>query len=223
MCGRFTLFASKEQIEDEFGPLHFSDTVILQKRYNIAPTQEVTAIIEHNGKRRLGTLHWGLIPSWSKDKKIASKLINARAETIAEKPSFKHAFQRRRCIIPASGFYEWKQVNGKKQPYFIYPKNKNGLFAFAGLWEKWVDRDGNALYSCTIVTTQANETLGHIHHRMPVILPKDAYSTWLDRDADIDAVKAVLLPFSEEKIGYTKVSTFVNSATNDDARCIEPM
>lgn len=212
MCGRFTFFASPELLQQEF---NLTSIPSFHARYNIAPTQDVFAVIEVNEKRRAGFLKWGLIPHWSKDKKIASKLINARAETIDSKPSFKQPFESKRCIIPSSGFYEWKKEDGKKQPYFIYPTNENGLFAFAGLWDKWIDENNRTIFTCTIITTEANEMMEPLHHRMPVILEKEDYSTWLHVESDLDEVKALLRPFDSDAMKTRPVSTLVNSPKND--------
>jgi putative SOS response-associated peptidase YedK len=150
MCGRFTLFASKESIRNEYDITNeFPQYEML---YNIAPSQYVLAVIQANNERRIGQLQWGLVPGWASDTKIAYNLINARSETAHSKPSFKRAFESRRCIIPSSGFYEWKKLDGRKQPYLIKPSN-GPLFSFAGLWEKWLDEESNPLYSCTILTT----------------------------------------------------------------------
>ncbi|NEU32070.1 SOS response-associated peptidase [bacterium LRH843] len=218
MCGRFTLFGPPESLQEEFD---LATLPILDERYNIAPTQDVFAIIQAEHKRRAGYLKWGLIPSWSKDATFCHKLINARAETIDSKPSFKRAFERRRCIIPASGFYEWMKLDEGKQPHFIFPTTMN-FFAFAGLWEKWIDEQNHPTYSCTIITTESNELMAPLHHRMPVILSKDSYSTWLDSNTEIEHVRDLLLPFPSEQMETRPVSTIVNSTRNETDECIAP-
>jgi putative SOS response-associated peptidase YedK len=171
MCGRFALFASGEEVAQRF---QLSETPLFDPRYNIAPTQTVPAVRAGDGGRYLSLLRWGLIPSWSSDPKIAYKLTNARSETAASKPSFRSAFKQRRCLIPASAFYEWQKVSAKiKQPYCIRPRD-GGLFAFAGLWERWNDPAGETVESCTILTTEANELMRPLHDRMPVILDSSA-------------------------------------------------
>jgi putative SOS response-associated peptidase YedK len=164
MCGRFANKGKQRDIENEFkvGRLN---KVSFESRYNIAPAQMIDAVLESDAERVLTELKWGLIPSWAKDDSIGDKLINARAETLSEKPSFKNAFKSRRCIIPASGFYEWKKGAGGKQPYYFYLKEKD-VFGFAGLWEEWTDKEsGEIIETCTIITTEANEVLEPVHNR----------------------------------------------------------
>ncbi len=182
MCGRFTLYASPELLAELFD---LAEAPPLAQRFNIAPTQPVGIVrIDPRLKTRAWALtYWGLIPSWSKDPSIGARLINARAETVPEKPSFRAPFRRRRCLIPASGFYEW-QVQGKgKQPYYITPAD-GGVFAFAGLWEKWTSPDGSELESATILTVEPNELMAPIHSRMPLILAPEDYGVWLGRGGD---------------------------------------
>lgn len=219
MCGRFTLFSSKQEIANTFEVMNeFS----VEQRYNIAPSQLILAIIQDGESRRAGQLTWGLIPSWAKDKRIGAKMINARGETIAEKPSFKRAFQSRRCIIPTNGFYEWKNTARGKQPFFIFVKDEP-IFAFAGIWEKWVDpQSSEPIFSCTIITTDANETIQPLHHRMPVILNKEAQHIWLNNeDFSKQKLQSLIHPYTAEKIATYPVSTLVNSPKNDNRKCIE--
>lgn len=180
MCGRFTSKAKPEQVEKEFkvGKLN---PKLFEPRFNIAPTQLIPAVLETDGERIVNALRWGLIPGWAKDDKIGSKMINARAETLAEKPSFRNAFKSRRCIIPASGYFEWsKKGEHTKQPFYFYLKDKD-VFGFAGLWEEWLDKEsGELVETCTIITTEANEVLDPVHERMPVILNPADYDQWLD-------------------------------------------
>ena len=180
MCGRYTLAKPLKTIESHFAPVHIN--LEYRPSYNIAPSQESPVIINRSGQRELTAMKWGLIPSWAKDEK--TKLINARSETAHEKPSFKNSLKNQRCLIPADGFLEWK--GKKKQPYYIQLKNQP-LFAFAGLWSTWSNLEGKSLNTYTILTTEANEKLTPIHKRMPVILPREQYSTWLVSDSSPNA------------------------------------
>ncbi len=183
MCGRFTNRAKSEQIKKEFKAVNES-SASFEPRYNIAPTQMIDVVLEAEQERTLSQLKWGLVPSWSKDPDIGSRMINARAETLSEKPSFREAFRKRRCIIPTSGFYEWKKASAAntKQPFYFY-LNEKDVFGFAGLYEEWLDKQtGELLETCTIITTEANEILKSVHDRMPVILHSKDYDEWLDKD-----------------------------------------
>ncbi|MGM7703317.1 SOS response-associated peptidase [Pseudalkalibacillus sp. Hm43] len=222
MCGRFTLTAEIDLLMDWFDIDEFAPGFDLQPRYNIAPSQDIVAIVSNEGKRRAGFLKWGLIPFWAKDPSIAYKMINARAETVPEKPSFKHAFKRRRCIIPADGFYEWKKEGKQKQPKYIKMKNDKP-FGFAGLWEKWKDEQGNPVHTCTILTTEPNDLMEDIHNRMPVILPKDDYSKWLEWDGEQEALVDMMQPFEASDMMAYNVSTIVNSPRNEVPECIEEL
>ncbi|MFP7494678.1 SOS response-associated peptidase [Terribacillus saccharophilus] len=220
MCGRFTLLTPWEELLRNYDAVSEMDA--LEPSYNIAPTQQVAAVISDGKKRRLGSLHWGLIPSWAPDKKIGSKMINARAETIMEKRSFKKAFRTQRCLIPADSFYEWQTIDGKKQPMRIQNKDKTPL-TFAGLWEKWQDEDGSNIFTCTIITTEANSFMKQIHHRMPVILPADSQDIWLDREEqDPEKLQTLLHPYAEELTAYP-VSALVNSPKNNSEELINPL
>jgi putative SOS response-associated peptidase YedK len=191
-------------------------------RYNIAPTQLIDAVLETDSERVLSELKWGLIPSWAKEESIGSKLINARAETLTEKPSFKNAFRSRRCIIPASGFYEWaKKGASAKQPYYFYLKEKD-VFGFAGLWEEWTDRlTGEIVESCTIITTAANEVLEPVHDRMPVILKPESYDLWLDeKERNTDRLQSLLIPFTAGEMAAHTVGKAVNSPSYDSPELI---
>jgi putative SOS response-associated peptidase YedK len=219
MCGRFSLTSDIAKLQALF---HFVYTGALSLRFNIAPSQEVLTVVEENGTRIGKMMKWGLVPSWANDPKIGWKMINARAETVDEKASFRHALKRRRCLILADGFYEWKKEGTKKIPYRFTLRNGEP-FAFAGLWEKW-DKQGEPLYTCTIITTTANELVGEIHDRMPVILPADRQEAWLDpRLDDSEYVKSLLQPYPAEEMKMYEVSTIVNSPKNDVADCIEPV
>jgi putative SOS response-associated peptidase YedK len=219
MCGRYTLTTPVERLAEEFG--FEASSVDLPPNYNVAPTQGVAAVLSEGGERRLEVLRWGLIPPWADDPQIGSRMINARAETAPEKPSFRRAFRERRCLIPADGFYEWKRTNGSKQPYYIHMKERRP-FALAGLWESWKDDDGPEIRSCTILTTKPNALAGEIHDRMPVILPTGSYEVWLDPEADRDELYGLLAPYPEDEMEAYPVSRFVNSPSNNDPRCIEP-
>ncbi len=222
MCGRFTETAKPKQIEKEFS-VKISDEKLFKPRYNIAPTQIISAVFEKDKTRIISGLKWGLIPHWSKDDSFASKLINARSETLAEKPSFRDAFKHKRCIIPASGFYEWdKKSSGVKQPYYFYLKDKD-VFGFAGLWEEWLDKEtGELIETCTIITTEANEVLEPVHDRMPVILNTANYDEWLDeKESDTEKLKKLLVPFQASEMTSRAVSRDVNSPANDSPELIK--
>jgi putative SOS response-associated peptidase YedK len=217
MCGRYTLATPVRRLAEQFG---FDDSSVeISPSYNVAPTQSVAAVLEEGGRRRLEVLRWGLIPPWADDPQIGSRMINARSETVAEKPSYRRAFRERRCLIPADGFYEWQRTNGAKQPYYIHMEDGTP-FAFAGLWESW---KGDAeIRSCTILTTGANALVGEIHERMPVIVAPDAYDVWLDPASERDELTGLLAPYPEEEMEAYPVSRFVNSPSNNDPRCVEP-
>ena len=219
MCGRYTLKTPAGRLAEEFGVE--GSLPELPPNYNVAPTQGVAAVLEEGGQRRLEVLRWGLIPPWADDPQIGSRMINARAETAPEKPSFRRAFRERRCLIPADGFYEWKRTNGAKQPYYIHMK-EGRPFAFAGLWESWKNDGGPEIRSCTILTTGANSLVGEIHDRMPVIVAPDAYDVWLDPDSEGDELRGLLAPYPEDEMEAYPVSRFVDSPSNNDERCIEP-
>jgi len=221
MCGRFALFALGEDVSAEFGVMIDHE---LEPRYNIAPTQPVAAVRlnTQTGARELTYLRWGLIPSWAKDPKIGSRMINARSETAAEKPSFRAAFKRRRCLIPSNGFYEWQKLSDRKQPTFIHGVDEQ-LLGLAGLWEVWHSGDGSIVESCTILTTHPNEMMTPIHSRMPVIIAPEDYSMWLDPGPQpLDALH-LMRPYASETLEAYAVSTAVNSPRYDSAACIEPI
>ena len=197
----------------------------LSPRYNISPSQPVAAVraTPAGSGRELAFLRWGLIPSWSKDPAIGNRLINARAETAREKPSFRNAFRRRRCLIPTNGFYEWQRRERGKQPYFVRMRDDR-LFAFAGLWDRWESPDKGVIESCTILTTAANAILAPIHDRMPVILPPAEYARWLDPGLpDTDSLGPLLVPFPAEDMLASPVSPRVNAPTVDDEKCMAPL
>lgn len=217
MCGRYTLLSNADEII-EFFRLSREILVLLESRYNIAPTQPVLVIHERDQERQAEQMLWGLIPSWSKDAKPNASLINARSETLGLKPSFRAAFKRRRCIVPASGFYEWQKFNKAKQTFYIQPKSEK-LFAFAGLW----DEVGEGVRSCAIVTTAANSLMQSFHDRMPVILEEKDFATWLDpTNENVEALTPLLKPFRASEMRASPVSNFVNSARNQGPKCLEP-
>ncbi|GMR08667.1 MAG: SOS response-associated peptidase [Gammaproteobacteria bacterium] len=222
MCGRFTLSSSAEVLEEYFEL--DSAPQGLMPRYNIAPAQAVAIIRQVEGLgRHMDSVRWGLIPSWSKEAAIGHHLINARAETVAEKPSFRAAFKRRRCLVPADGFYEWKPVHGRKQPYWIGLQDRPPL-GLAGLWEHWEDPDsGEHIETCAIITTQANRQMRDIHPRMPVILPKSAYTAWLAVDSPADVLHDLLLPYPEPTLISYPVSRSLNNPQNDTQELLLPV
>ncbi len=220
MCGRFTLRTPAHRLAEAFGVDALPN---LAPRYNIAPTQDVVAIRHTEAGRGLAMLRWGLIPGWAKDPAIGSRMINARAETVAEKPSFRAAFRQRRCLVAADGFYEWqKAAEGPKQPYYIRLES-DAPFAIAGLWERWRDPAGETVESCTLITTEANPALAPIHHRMPVIVSPADYDAWLDpRPASADALHDLLRPYLGAEMAAIPIGRHVNNVRNDDPGCIEP-
>lgn len=216
MCGRYALHAHPDVVALQFG---LAEAPRFEARYNIAPSALVLAVRRDQGTPRAVTLRWGLVPRWAKDPAIGARMNNARAETVAQKPSFRDAYRRRRCLIPASGFYEWKAVAGRKIPYYVHPA-KEDLFAFAALWERW-EREGEALETCAIVTTDANATMQPIHDRMPVIVSRADYGRWLDCEGGGD-VGDLLRPCDPGLTEARRVSRAVNNARNESARLIEP-
>jgi len=220
MCGRFTLWLQLGDIIKAFPDLVFPEQ--LASRYNIAPTQDV-AVVPNDGLYRVQMFRWGLVPFWAKDVAIGSRMINARGETASEKPAFRAAYRRRRCLILADGFYEWRREPDSKTKTPMYIRMASGEpFAFAGLWETWRP-DDTPVFSCTIITTKPNELLAPIHNRMPVILPPEAYDRWLapeeQRSGSLDDL---LVPYSADKMAAYPVSRYVNSPANDSPMCIEP-
>lgn len=221
MCGRFTLTADQDSFEDRFSLTRFDLGWV--PSFNIAPTQEVLTVTNDGSENRPELMRWGLVPSWAKDPKIGNRMINARSETLAEKPSFRTAFKRRRCLIPADGFYEWKREGKAKKPMLI-TANPGGLFAFAGLWETWKQPDDSWLLTCAIITTSANEFMKSIHDRMPVILPRESEASWLDpEEQDTAILSELLLPYDSDRMEAYEVSTLVNSPRNNFPEVIEPV
>ena len=220
MCGRFTLTADLALVAERF---HFDPTGLsFTPSYNIAPSQQVLAVI-NDGTNRASYLRWGLVPSWAKTPTIGHRMINARVETAAAKPSFRQALQRRRCLILADGFFEWRQSGTTKTPMYI-GLHDHQLFAFAGLWDTWRDPTGAALSTCTILTTTSNAVLAPIHHRMPVILPPEAETTWLDSHVTAPAaLLPFLTPYESERMQAYAVSQAVNSPQHNAPDCIAPV
>jgi putative SOS response-associated peptidase YedK len=221
MCGRYTLTTDAAMLQAEFKLDSIPQD--LAPRYNIAPTQPVAVVVNEGGARQLDVFQWGLIPFWAKDKAIGSKMINARAETLAEKPSFKRPLQKQRCLVLADGFYEWQKTSRGKIPTYIHLKDRKP-FAFAGLWDRWTASDGEEILSCTIVTTTPNSLIEPIHNRMPVILPQEAVETWLN---PVEQSPKTLLPllkaYPAGKMASYHVSKLVNSPANDLPDCIRPV
>jgi len=223
MCGRFTLTADLGAIQDALPFMHIPEGITdsYAPRYNIAPSQPIAAI-SNNGKNSLEFFVWGLIPSWAKDPSIGNRMINARSETLLEKPSFRNAFRRRRCLVLADGFYEWRKDTHGKTPIFIRLASGKP-FAFAGLWEFWRAPDSSEVLSCTIITTQPNELLASIHNRMPVILPETAYSTWLEAgEVDPKPLSELLIPYPSDAMQANPVRPLVNNPRYDSPELIVP-
>lgn len=227
MCGRFTQRSNLHSLAEQF-QFSLPADLVVEPRYNIAPTQDVPIVRRPaaGAPRQLALVHWGLIPSWAKDSSSGAKTINARGESVADKPSFRAAFKRRRCLVIADGFYEWKKTGTGKQPYFIH-RADDKPFAFAGLWEHWSDNEPNGvspLESCTIITTEANHLMRPLHDRMPVILDAADYDAWLDPAlSDRERLESLLVPYAGEGFAATPVSTFVNNPRHEDSQCVAPL
>jgi len=225
MCGRFVSTSTSDEIAHYFGAESAPEATI-EPSWNVAPTNDVYVVLHDGGTRRVATHHWGLVPFWAKTPAIGNKMINARAEGLAEKSAFRNAFKKRRCIVPVDGFYEWHKVEGQKakQPYFIARTDGEPL-AFAGLWEEWRGPGGDrseSLRSATIITTAPNDLMATIHHRMPVILPPAQWDGWLDpANADIDTLGRLLVPAPSELITLRPVSTEVNNVRNRGAHLVD--
>lgn len=230
MCGRYTIIHNVQAIAERFNVA--VPQLAVTPSYNVAPTDAVPIIVADAGRREMYLTQWGLVPFWAKDPEIGNRLINARAETLAEKASFKYALSRRRCLIPSDGFYEWQPTEGAKQPYYIRLKGGE-LFAFAGLWETWESPDGSPLISCAIITVEPNALVARIHSRMPAILQPEDEETWLFGRKDTPtparrgAVEAEMLklvrPYPADRMEAYPVSRMVGNPANDTPRCIEPI
>jgi putative SOS response-associated peptidase YedK len=221
MCGRFDLALSLEALRDLLGVE--GPAPALPPRWNVAPTQPVTVlVIPGDGKRALRAMRWGLVPSWARDPSIGNRMINARAETLAEKPSFRDALRRRRCLIPATGFYEWRREGRRKVPLHVRPRD-GGLLTFAGLWESWTAPDGTVLETCTIVTCPAGEPVARFHERMPVILPPEARDRWLaPGPLSPEAIAELLVPAPGDLLVVDPASPRVNSPANEGPELLDP-
>lgn len=220
MCGRFTLRTPASELVEIFRLVRNME---FSPRYNIAPTQPVAAVRQTPTGREMVALHWGLIPWWSKDRRGAARMINARSETVATKPAFRTLFRSRRCLIPADGFYEWQKTTGRsKQPYFISLREERP-FAFAGLWDRWEDPESSVVESCTILTTDTNDLLRDLHDRMPVILNPEDYDRWLASETDDpECLSALLAPYPSERMQLWPVGMVVSNARNDVPECVRP-
>ena len=223
MCGRFNLRTNVADLMDMFSLVPATGFAVsrVEPRFNIAPTQPVLAVRLQDESRQLSYLQWGLIPFWSKDPNSGRKMINARAETVRSKPSFRSAFRSRRCLILADGFYEWKTLaEGGKQPYHIQMRD-GSPFAFAGLWEQWVGNSGETIESCSIITTTPNELLSEIHDRMPVILKPEDFGQWIEPEvSDPQLIENLLQPYDAEAMLAYRVSTLVNNPRNETPDCL---
>lgn len=221
MCGRFTLTATFEQLIDRFNIESYLLDEDYNPNFNVAPSQSVIAVLNNGSINKMGYLKWGLIPPWAKDPKIGYKMINARAETLAEKPSFRKAYRNKRCLIVADSFYEWKRHNqNQKTPMRIKLKSDH-LFAMAGLWEKWTSPDNQSIFSCTVVTTAANELVHDIHNRMPVILKPEDERVWLNPNSSPQELNPLLKPLNKELMEAYEVSPLVNSPKNNSVELIQ--
>ncbi len=218
MCGRYTVTSAPEAIRALFA---YSEQPNFPPRYNVAPTQPIAIVRLAEGKRQFALVRWGMLPSWVKDPKTFTLLINARGESVSGKPAFRAAMKRRRCLIPADGFYEWKAAGPRKQPYYVTAK-LGGPLAFAGLWETWTGPNGEELETAAIVTTRANRALAAIHERMPVIIPPEAFDLWLDcANVDAETAAALIAPAPETLLDAYEISTAVNRTANDHPKLVE--
>jgi len=229
MCGRFTLIdADGARLRFDIRgadippPMERADGTADAARYNVAPTQDVLTIRREDGERRAEMMRWGLVPSWADSPKIGARMINARAETLAERPSFRAAFRKRRCLIPADGFYEWRR-EGKRRVPIRFTLKSGEPFAFAGLWERWERAGEPPMLSCAIVTTTANALIEPMHDRMPVMLAPDAERVWLDPDADATTLSGLLTPYPSDLMEAREASRAVNSPAHDGPECIAPV
>lgn len=220
MCGRFTRSADLQTLEIRFG--FSAPATELSPRFNVAPMQYAPVVVLEDGERRLKLMRWGLLPSWAKDETLAGRLINARAETLADKPSFRQALKSRRCLVLADGFYEWAKSGAGKLPHYFHLRGGQP-FAFAGLWERWTTPDGETLLTFTIITTAPNELVKSVHDRMPVILRREDEQAWLDPTTSADALARLLVPHPADLMASHPVSRLVNSPQNDSPECISPL
>ncbi len=226
MCGRFTITVTMDELKDYLSDYYDIDEMksdIVVPRYNVAPGQDVISIINDGNKNRVGLFKWGLVPSFAKDEKIGYSMINAKSETLQEKPSYRPSLEHKRCVILANGFYEWKKEDKHKIPMRILMKDQS-IFPIAGLWSTFVRPDGTKLHTCTIITTQANALVSKIHDRMPVILTEETRASWLNpRITDYKTLSNYLKPFDPKHMYSYQVSSLVNSAKNELKECVEPI
>lgn len=220
MCGRFAVIKKFEEIAAYYDARAFGGEE-WRENYNVCPTQLIPVLVEEPDGRELRLMKWGLIPSWAKAEKMAYSMINARAETVKEKPGFRDSFKDKRCIIPASGFYEWQKLTTAKKPYYFTPKE--GLFSFAGLWSRWVSPDNIEIESCAIITTAANDLVKPIHDRMPAALGHNSWSAWMAKKTKADELLEILTPMPSNQITVVSVSMHVNKVSNKGAECIAPV
>ena len=219
MCGRYLLISPVEAMRRLFD---VGGLLNLPPRYNIAPTQDAPVVrLDKEGRRELIMMRWGLVPLWAKDLSMGARCINARAESAADRPAFRDAFERRRCLVPTDGFFEWEKKGKVKQPWRIGPA-EDGLMALAGLWERWRAPDGGVVRTYAVVTTEANELVAPLHDRMPAVIPPDEFGAWLDPDTPAERLREMLRPYPAERMKAYPVSRRLNDVRNDDAGCIEP-
>lgn len=221
MCGRITQDLNLKMLFDRYGLSHATPALNLAPRYNGCPTQEFVAIRRDGEERTLAKLRWGLVPGWAKDLKLGAKMINARSETVHEKPAFRSAFRRRRCVVPVNGWFEWRRENGEKQPYWLRPAGAE-VFSLAGLWERW-EKGDEPVETFTVLTTEASPLLADIHHRQPVIVEHAALDEWLDPSTQSERLLALAGAANEGPFERRAVSTRVNSVRNDDPELLAPL
>ncbi|NYE06795.1 putative SOS response-associated peptidase YedK [Bacillus niacini] len=222
MCGRFTLTATVDQLIDRFDIEFFLQEEEYNPSYNVAPSQSVLAVINDGARNKMGFLRWGLIPPWAKDMSIGYKMINARAETLTDKPSFRNAYKKKRCLILADSFYEWKRLDSKNKIPMRIKLKSNELFSMAGLWENWKSPEGKSIYSCSVITTSPNELVQDIHDRMPVILNPEDEKYWLDPSiTDTTKLNPLLKPLDHTLMEAYEVSPLVNSPKNNSIELIQ--
>ena len=222
VCGRFTQATDPAEIADVFDAELTDEAAALPPRWNVAPTQEVAVVVPHEGGRRVEAVRWGLVPAWASSTAIASRLINARAETVATTPAFRVAIQRRRCLIPATGFYEWRRDGRRRRPFHVRPRDGRHI-AFAGLWSLWRDPQTEEwLRSCAIVTTTPNAVVEPLHNRMPVVLERALWARWIERSTELSEVHAMLAPAPDDALELVAVSPLVNDVRNEGPQLLEP-
>jgi len=220
MCARYVITSPPDAIRALFG---YRELPNFPPRYNVAPTQPIPVVRLVDGKREFALMRWGFVPAWVKDPKKFSLLVNARGESVLDKPAFRNAMRRRRCLVPADGFYDWRSGTPRR-PYFVRAAKAKTALAFAGLWETWTGPNGEELDTAAIVTTRANNALAHVHDRMPVIVPPEAFDLWLDcRNVDAETAAALIMPAPETLLECYEVSTAVNRVANDDASLVVPV